>query len=75
VLAAESAALSDLAAKRAVGPGGMYAPMAGRHGDEEHDRTHNSRLPNVDTGIFAVDQRTSTPVIGDVTDREHHLGL
>lgn len=75
VLAAESAALSDLAARRATGPAGMYAPMAARHGDDERDRTHNSRLPNVDTGIFAVDERTSTPVIGDVTDREQHSGL
>lgn len=75
VLAAENAVLSDLAAARATGPGGMYAPMAGRHPDDEHEKTHNSRLPNVDTGIFAVDQRTSTPVIGDVTDREHNLGF
>jgi hypothetical protein len=29
----------------------------------------------METGIFTVDQRTSTPVIGDVTDREHDLDL
>jgi len=75
ILAAESSALSDAAARRAMG-GGMFAPaMAPRHGDDERDRTYGNRLPTVDSGIFAVDQRTSSPVIGDLTDREHDSGL
>jgi hypothetical protein len=75
VLAAESAALSDAAARRAMGAGGFFAPaMAGHGADDEQDRPHRSNLPNVDSGLFALDQRASAPVIGAVTDREHDLG-
>ncbi|GAB1515248.1 WXG100 family type VII secretion target [Actinophytocola sp. KF-1] len=75
VLAAESAALSE-AAKRAMGPGGFFAPAsAARPGDEEHDKRHETRLPNVDNGLFAVDERTSAPVIGAVTERENDIGF
>ncbi len=76
ILAAESAALSE-AAKRAMGPGGFFAPAsaAARQGDEEHDKRHESRLPNVDNGLFALDERTSAPVIGAVTERENDIGF
>jgi hypothetical protein len=73
--AAESAALADAAARRAMGPGGFVPAMAPRHADEERDKDYRSNLPNVDSGLFTVDERTSTPVIGGVTDREHDLGL
>ena len=76
VLAAEGAALSDAAAKRAMGAGGFFSPaMGAQAGDDERDRPHRSNLPNVDSGIFALDQRTSAPVIGAVPDREHNIGL
>jgi hypothetical protein len=75
VLAAESAALADAAAKRGMGPGGFMPAMTPRHGDEERDKAYRSNLPNVDSGIFTVDERTSTPVIGGVTDREQDCGL
>ena len=75
VLAAESAALADAAAKRGMAPGGFLPGMAPRSADEERDKDYSSRLPNVDTGLFTVDQRTSTPVIGGVTDREQDFGL
>jgi hypothetical protein len=74
VLAAESAALSNAAAARAMGPGGFFPPMAPRAAGDE-DKPHQSNLPNVDNGLFTVDQRSSTPVIGGVTDREHDIGL
>jgi len=74
MLAAESAALSNAAASRGMGAGGFMSPMPPRTADDE-DKPHNSRLPNVDLGIFTVDQRTITPVIGGVTDREHDVGL
>lgn len=76
VLAAEGAALSNLAANRGMGTGGFLGPgMAGRAGEDEQEQRHRSRLPTVDSGIFALDQRASSPVIGDVTDREHDGGL
>lgn len=76
VLAAESAALADAAAKRAMGAGGFLSPaMAPRSANGDHDEDHRSRLPNVDSGLFALDQRTSTPVIGGATDRENDVGL
>ena len=75
VLAAQNAALSE-AAKRAMGPGGFFAPAsAARQGDAEHDKRHETRLPNVDNGLFALDERTSAPVIGGVTERENDIGL
>jgi hypothetical protein len=74
VLAAESAALSDAAAKRAMGTGGYMAPMMGAHGAGDEERRHRRSLPNVDNGIFAVDERSSAAVIGGVTDREHNVG-
>jgi hypothetical protein len=74
VLAAESAALSDAAARRAMGAGG-YMPMAGHGAQGDEERRHRSTLPHVDSGLFAVDQRSSAPVIGDVTDREQHNGF
>jgi hypothetical protein len=76
VLAAERAALADAAARRAMGAGGFFAPpMAAQAGDDDRERPHRNNLPNVDNGIFTLDQRTSAPVIGDVTDREHNIGL
>ena len=74
VLAAEGAALSDAAAKRAMGTGGYMAPMMGGHGAGDEERRHRRSLPNVDNGIFAVDERSSAAVIGGVTDREHNVG-
>jgi hypothetical protein len=74
VLAAESAALSDAAAKRGMGTGGYMSPMMGAHGAGDEERRHRRSLPNVDTGLFAVDERSSAPVIGGVTDREHNVG-
>ncbi len=71
---AQSAALSDLATKRATGPGGFFAPPPVARNAED-DKTHQSRLPNVDNGLFALDQRPSAPVIGDLTDREHNIGF
>lgn len=75
VLAAESAALSDAAARRGMGAGGFMAPMHGAHGAGDEERRHRRSLPNVDTGLFAVTDRSSAPVIGGVTDREHNGGL
>jgi hypothetical protein len=76
VLAAERAALADLAARRAMGAGGfMPAAMAPPTADDEHDKRHQSRLPNVDNGLFTLDERASAPVIGGVTDREHNVGF
>lgn len=73
VLAAERAALADLAAKRAMGGGGFVSPMGARPPEEDRDRSHENRLPNVDNGLFALDQRASAPVIGGVTEREADL--
>lgn len=74
VLAAEAAALSD--ARRAMGAGGFFSPaMAPRAADDEQDKPYRNQLPTMDSGLFAVDERTSAPVIGDVTDRERNLGL
>ncbi|WP_235925923.1 hypothetical protein [Actinokineospora pegani] len=71
VLAAERAALSNLAAARGAGPGGlMGAPMGARPMGEQEGRDHRSRLPNVDTGIFTIDERASAAVIGGAPDRE-----
>ncbi len=75
VLAAESAALSDAAAKRAMGAGGFFPGMAAPHGGDDQDRPHRRSLPNVDDGIFKLDERASAPVIGVVTDREHDIDL
>jgi hypothetical protein len=75
VLAAGNAALSDAAARRGMGPGGMFAPGMAPRGDDEQGKPYRSRLPNVDSGIFALDERASDSVIGDMTDREHNVGL
>jgi hypothetical protein len=69
VLAAESATLSELAARRGMPPGGFLPPTAGRPGEEE-DKEHPNRLPSVNNGLFKLDERASDPVIGDLTDRE-----
>jgi hypothetical protein len=74
VLSAERAALSAAAAQRAMGAGGFFPGMAG-HTPQDEDRPHRTRLPNVNHGLFALDERASAPVIGDVTDREHDVGL
>lgn len=74
VLAAQNAALSDAAAKRGMAPGGGFMPMAPRTGDDEQEKARR-RLPTVDNGIFAVDQRTSHPVIGGATDEEYDGGF
>ncbi|EWC64149.1 putative: hypothetical protein [Actinokineospora spheciospongiae] len=76
LLAAERAAPADAAAKRAAGIGGLMAPPMGArpaNGDQEKD--HRTRLPNVDTGLFALDQRASGPVIGGAADKEQDSGL
>jgi hypothetical protein len=71
VLAAERAAL---AAQRALGAGGLYPPgMLGQQPQDEEDQRHNSRLPNVETGLFGLDQRASAPVIGAVTRKEQDV--
>lgn len=75
VQAVQGAALADAAARRGMPAGGFIPGMAPRHADEERDKDYRSSLPNVDTGLFTVDERTSTPVIGGVTDREHDFGL
>jgi hypothetical protein len=75
VLAAESAALSDAAARRGMGTGGYMAPMAGHGAQGDEERRHRSTLPHADSGLFAVDQPSSAPVIGDVTDRERNGGF
>ncbi|WP_084735370.1 hypothetical protein [Actinophytocola xinjiangensis] len=75
VLAAERAALSE-AMRRGMGAGGFMGPMAApMRGDEDRDRSYQTRLPNVDNRLFAVDERSSAAVIGDVTDRERDSGL
>lgn len=74
VLAAESATLSELAARRAMGAGGFMSPMAGRGVDGDQDQPHRSRLPNVDNRLFALDERASAAVIGEVTDKERNVG-
>ncbi|MCT2587218.1 hypothetical protein JT362_29245 [Actinophytocola sp. S1-96] len=67
--------LADPGARRAMGPGGFMSPgMVPRNGDDE-DKPHHNRLPHVDSGLFTLDERTSAPVIGDVTDRERNVGL
>ena len=43
VLAAESAALSDAAAKRAMGAGGFFPGMAAPHGGDDEDRPHRTQ--------------------------------
>jgi len=76
VLAAENAALSELAAaRRATGPGGFMSPgMSARPmGDDERER-HGKRLPTTDHRLFTPDQRGSNPVIGDLTDEERNVG-
>jgi hypothetical protein len=74
VLTAEEAALSSAAAQRAGGMGGMYPPMM-RGGQGEGDKQRANRLPNVEDGIFSVDERTTAAVIGELTDRERNIGL
>lgn len=74
--AADRAALSGQAARRAMGPGGfMPSPMAAPPPGDEQDKGRRSRLPNVDDKLFAPDQRASAPVIGDVADKEDDLGF
>jgi hypothetical protein len=75
VLAAERAALSELAAGRPGGPSGFFPPMGARGAQDERERRHRTRLPNVDNGLFRLDQRSSTPVIGAETDGEYDGGL
>jgi hypothetical protein len=75
VLAAENAALSNAAARRAMGTGGMFAPGMAPRSAEDEDKAHRNRLPNVDSDIFAPDQLASGPVIGATTDREQDFGV
>jgi hypothetical protein len=72
-LAAENAALAELAAaRRGMGAGGYFPPgMYGRGANGDGDSDHRSRLPNVDNRLFTTDERASAPVIGDLTDGEH----
>jgi hypothetical protein len=74
VLAAESAALSDAAAARAMGPGGFFSPATAARTAEDHDKTHRRRLPNVHDGFFTLDQPTTAAVIGDLPDKELGIG-
>jgi hypothetical protein len=75
VLTAEEAALSSAAAQRAGGMGGMYPPMMRTGTEGDSDKRRANRLPNVEDGIFSVDERTSSSVIGELTDRERNIGL
>jgi hypothetical protein len=65
-LLAEKAAMSRLAAARAGGAGGMGpgsgARSRGAEGDE--DKEHRNRMPLADHGLFDVDERAVSPVIG-----------
>ncbi|GAB3429090.1 WXG100 family type VII secretion target [Actinophytocola sediminis] len=74
VLAAESAVRSD-AVRRGLGGGFMGPAMAPMRGEEDKDKPHQTRLPTVDSGIFAVGERGSAAVIGAATDRENGVGL
>ncbi|WP_143219156.1 WXG100 family type VII secretion target [Actinokineospora bangkokensis] len=75
LLAAERAALAEAAARRGGAGGGfMGGPMAARPTTDD-EKAHRTRLPNVDTGLFALDQRASDPVIGAIVEREPDLGL
>jgi hypothetical protein len=45
-------------------------------GEGDEERRRGSNLPNVDNSrLFAVDERASAPVIGDVTDKERSVEL
>jgi hypothetical protein len=71
-----AAALS--AAGRARAAGGFFPPMGMGMwpGDGDEERRRSSNLPNVDNSrLFAVDERASAPVIGDVTDKERSIEL
>jgi hypothetical protein len=73
--AQSAAALS--AAARAKGPG-FFPPMGMGMwpGDGEQQRRRGNQLPNVDNNrLFALDDRASAPVIGDVTDKERSIEL
>jgi hypothetical protein len=76
VLAAERAALAAqaAAAQRAMSGGFLPSAMAG-HGAQDDERPHRTRLPNVEHGLFALDERASDAVIGELKDREHDGGL
>jgi hypothetical protein len=75
VAAQGAAALS--AAGRAMGAGGFFPPMGmGMSPGEDEERRRSSNLPNVDNSrLFALDERPSAPVIGDVTDKERSVEL
>lgn len=72
-LAAQRAAALS-AAGRAMGAG-FFPPAAMAHPpQDEEERRHRTNLPNVDHGLFTLDERASSPVIGGTTDREHGVG-
>jgi hypothetical protein len=74
VAAQGAAALS--AAGRAMGAGGFIPPMGMWSGADDEERRRGSNLPNVDNSrLFALDERPSAPVIGDVTDKERSVEL
>jgi hypothetical protein len=62
-LAARTALMSELAAARGSGLGGMV-PGTGANGRREDDERHTNQLPTVDQRLFATSERVSTPVIG-----------
>jgi hypothetical protein len=71
-----AAALS--AAGNARGPGGFFPPMGMGMwpGEDDERRRRGNNLPNVDGNrLFALDDRASAPVIGDVTDKERSIEL
>lgn len=74
-LAAPGAAGGAVPARRGMAPGGYFPPPAGARGGQDEEKSHRGRLPTVDNGIFAVDERTSHPVIGGLVDEEYDDGL
>jgi hypothetical protein len=61
-LAAQASTMSQLAAARAAGTGGML-PGAGARKQSEEDEVHENRMPVFEQPLFDVD-KVSTPVIG-----------
>jgi hypothetical protein len=63
-LMAQNSEMSELAAaESAGGEGGMW-PGMGARGRGGEDEEHQNRMPTIDQGLFGVDERACTPVIG-----------
>ena len=54
----------DHAAGRTTGAAGGMAPPVGQRGGSSDDEVHENRMPVLDHGLFAVNDRISAPVIG-----------